>query len=75
VPALPVPVYYNPERLPRSNAYAPDVAGWGARGGLRLAAFVDEFGDNGRKFSICESSFADALGKFGEALAGKLYMK
>lgn len=47
------------------------AAAWGATSGVRLGAFVDEFGDNGMKFSICQPDFSAAMSKIGTTLAGK----
>jgi hypothetical protein len=74
------PICYDPSHLPvHLDAGAVDggvdfdsnAAGWGATPGLRLAAFVDEFGDNGMKFSICQSDFSAAMSKIGATLAKK----
>jgi hypothetical protein len=46
--------------------------GWGAAGGLREAAFVDEFGPNGLKFSICQTDFSASMKGIGDAIARKL---
>jgi hypothetical protein len=46
--------------------------GWGAQGGLRIAAFIDEFGENGLKHSICERDFTEAMKPFGDTIATKL---
>jgi hypothetical protein len=65
------PVCYDRNHLPAdASVYDPLAAGWGAAGGLRLSAFVDEFGANGLKFSICESDFANAMRVFGNSLEG-----
>jgi hypothetical protein len=45
---------------------------WGATGGLREAAFIDEFGANGLKFSICQPDFSGAMSGIGKAIARKL---
>jgi hypothetical protein len=67
------PVCYDPNHVPaNSNAYDPVAAGWGATAGLREAAFVDEFGPNGLKFSICENDFSAAMSGIGSAFAKKL---
>jgi hypothetical protein len=46
--------------------------GWGAGPGLRESAFIDEFGANGMKFSICEADYAQALKQIGTVLERKL---
>jgi hypothetical protein len=59
------PVCYDPDHLPADpNSYDPVAAGWGATGGLRLSAFIDEFSPNGSKFSICERDFSNAMSIF-----------
>ena len=61
------PVCYDPDHQPSDpDTFDADAWGWGARGGLRLSAFIDEFGDNGVKFSICERDFSRAMRAFGE---------
>ena len=60
------PVCYDRDHQPKTpDAYDADAWGWGARPGLRLSAFIDEFGDNGFKFSICERDFFGAMGILG----------
>lgn len=41
----------------------------GAAPGLRLSAFVDEFGTSGFKFSICEPDFSATMSQIGVGLA------
>jgi hypothetical protein len=66
------PVCYDPNHKP-TNTSGPDTiaAGWGATAGLRNAAFVDEFGKNGLKFSICEADFSASMTAIGTAIAKK----
>jgi hypothetical protein len=72
------PVCYDPDHMPASSTTDSDTgfdntaAGWGATGGLRMSAFVDEFGDNGLKFSICERDFANWMKVIGDSIAMKL---
>ena len=72
------PVCYDPNHLPSAattdlvTGFDATAAGWGATGGLRESAFVDEFGTNGRKFSICEPDFAESMKSIGDAVAKKL---
>jgi hypothetical protein len=70
------PVCYDPDHQPRNpdstTGFDADAAGWGAMGGLREAAFIDEFGENGLKFSICERDFTRAMNVIGNAIAKKL---
>jgi hypothetical protein len=67
------PVCYDPGHMPKDpNVFDPDAAGIGATGGLRNAAFVDQFGENGLKFSICQPDFQDSMKKIGDAIAKKL---
>ena len=59
------PVCYDPDHLPSNEkVYDPVAAGWGATPGLRLASFIDGFGSNGMKFSICERDFGPAMNMF-----------
>ncbi len=68
------PVCYDPDHLPKGGAdsFDLDAWGWGAEGGLRMSAFIDEFGDNGLKYSICEPDFTLAMEGIGNAFAKKL---
>jgi hypothetical protein len=70
------PICYDPDHPPTNpdstTGFDVQAAGWGATGGLRLAAFVDEFGDNGLKFSICERDFSASMKTIGDALAKKM---
>jgi hypothetical protein len=68
------PICYDPDHYKDSDWTTFDAvdAGWGATGGLRNAAFVDEFGANGLKFSICERDFSNAMTSIGGAIAKKL---
>jgi hypothetical protein len=72
------PVCYDPDHLPSAATADPatgfdaTAAGWGATGGLREAAYVDQFGGNGMKFSICERDFSAPMSQIGTALAKKL---
>lgn len=63
------PVCYDPDHEPADPAtFDAEAWAWGARGGLRLSAFIDEFGENGIKHSICERDFAPAMNAFGRKL-------
>ena len=72
------PVCYDPNHMPSAanadpaTGFDPVAAGWGATGGLREAAFIEEFGENGMKFSICQPDFADTMSAIGNTLAGKM---
>jgi hypothetical protein len=72
------PVCYDPNHLPSpattdpATGFDATAAAWGATGGLRESAFVDEFGKNGLKFSICEPDFAKPMQTIGNAIAKKL---
>jgi hypothetical protein len=70
------PVCYEPDHVPSAGSADPatgfdaTAAGWAAMGGLREAAFLDEFGANGLKFSICQRDLADTMTTIGNRLAG-----
>jgi hypothetical protein len=67
------PVCYDPDHAPSSKTeYNADAWGYGAEGGLRMSAYIDEFGDNGLKYSICEKDFTNAMKGIGDAIAKKL---
>lgn len=66
------PVCYDPDHLPQGSGFDAEAWGDGATGGLRLSAFVDEFGTSGLKYSICERDFSDAMQGIGAALAKKM---
>ena len=69
------PVCYDPNYMPAAEATDPETgfdktaAGYGATGGLRMSAFIDQFGEkNGLKFSICQTDFSDAMKQIGKAI-------
>jgi len=68
------PVCYDPDHRPNNpdpaTGYDAVAAGWGAQGGLRESAFIDEF--KGLKYSICERDFTNAMNGIGDAIAKKL---
>jgi hypothetical protein len=68
------PVCYDPNHFKQTDgsSYNSDDAGWGATPGLRESAFVDEFGSNGMKFSVCEADYTGAMQGIGNAIAKKL---
>jgi hypothetical protein len=67
------PVCYDPDHQPADpSVFDAEAWGWGARGGLRIAAFIEEFGENGLKLSICERDFSNAMQIFGNTIAVKL---
>jgi hypothetical protein len=67
------PVCYDPAHKPaNASTFDATAAGWGATAGLRNSAFIDEFGANGLKFSICEADFSGAMKGIGDAIAKKL---
>jgi hypothetical protein len=67
------PVCYDPDHEPADpTKFDADAWGWGAQGGLRISAFIDEFGVNGLKFSICERDFTRAMWPFTDTIAVKL---
>jgi hypothetical protein len=70
------PVCYDPNHPPThpdpATGFDAEAAGYGATGGLRMSAFVDEFGANGQKFSICQPDFSAAMSQIGSTLAKKM---
>lgn len=72
------PVCYDPNHRPAAATTDPvtgfdaTAAAWGATGGLRESAFVDEFGANGMKLSICSPDLSPAMASIGQALARKV---
>lgn len=67
------PVCYDPDHQPATpGAFDPDAWGWGAQGGLRMSAFVDQFGANGLKYSVCERDYTEAMRGIGKALVSKI---
>jgi hypothetical protein len=68
------PICYDPDHLPSPATTDPATgfdraaAEWGATAGLRNAAFVDEFRENGLKYSICERDYANVLRGIGYAM-------
>ncbi|HEY5282301.1 MAG TPA: hypothetical protein VIM14_05875 [Polyangia bacterium] len=67
------PVCYDPNHKSASSTdYDPSAAGMGAAPGLRLSAFIDEFGKNGFKASICQSDFSGTMSQIGARLAQQL---
>jgi hypothetical protein len=64
------PICYDPNHKPANGTdFDPSAVGFGAAPGLRLAAFVDEFGDNGLKFSICQTDLSNTMSQIGAKLA------
>jgi hypothetical protein len=66
------PVCHDPDHMPRTSGYEADSWGYAGQGGLRLAAFVDEFGSDGAKFSVCERDFTAAVTSIGASLTRRL---
>jgi hypothetical protein len=67
------PVCYDPNHRPaNANTFDPTAAGWGATAGLRNSRFIDEFGANGLKFSICQTDFTASMQTIGDTIAKKL---
>lgn len=69
------PVCHDPNHLPSpattdpATGFDATAAAWGATPGLREAAFVDEFGANGLRFSICQPDFLAAMNDIGKAIS------
>ena len=72
------PVCYDSNHLPSAatmdvaTGFDATAAAWGATGGLRESAFVDEFGSNGLKYSICEPDFDKPMASIGNTVARKI---
>ena len=72
------PVCYDPGHMPSASTtdattgFDSAAAGWSATGGLRESAFIDEFGANGLKFSICQPDFSQSMKVIGDSVARKL---
>jgi hypothetical protein len=71
------PVCYDPNHLPTlattdpTTGYDATAAAWGARGGLRESAFLDELGLGGLKFSVCQPDFSASMESFAALLGAK----
>jgi hypothetical protein len=67
---------YDPNHRPSNpdpqTGFDAEAWGWGAGPGIRESAFIDEFGSNGLKFSICETDYSDAMSKIGAVLVTRL---
>ena len=63
------PICYDLDHPPSNpdpeTGYDPVAAAYGAKPGLRLSAFVDEFHEQGLKFSMCQPDWSDAMQMFG----------
>ena len=72
------PVCYDPTHMPSAattdaaTGFDATAAGIGATGGLRESAFIDEFGANGLKFSICQTDFTKSMQVIGDTIAKHL---
>jgi hypothetical protein len=72
------PVCYDPNHRPaaantdKTTGFDSTAAGFGATAGLRMSAFIDEFGANGLKFSICQPDFGASMKVIGDTIARKL---
>ncbi len=71
------PICYDPNHPLAGNdpttqaGYQASIA-FGATGGLRMDAFINEFGDNGLKYSICQPDFAASMKTIGVTIAKHL---
>jgi hypothetical protein len=67
------PICYDPGHKPANpNTFDVTAAGNGATAGLRNSAFIDEFGKNGLKFSICQTDYSASMKTIGDTIAAKL---
>jgi hypothetical protein len=68
------PVCYDPQHFTTADltAWNPVDVGWSATGGLRESAFIDQFGNNGLKYSICATDFTRALTGIGTAISNRI---
>jgi len=70
------PICYDQDHPPAQpdpdTGYDTTAASFGAKPGLRLSAFIDEFGVNGLKFSMCQQDWINAFQLVGETLDKKL---
>jgi hypothetical protein len=68
------PICYDSTHKPvNSTDFDASAWGMGAAPGLRLSAFVDEFGENGLKFSICQTDFSNSMSQIGAKLARQMF--
>jgi hypothetical protein len=70
------PICYDADHLPSNpdpdTGYDAVAARYGAKPGLRLSAFIDEFGANGLKFSMCQPDWSAAMENLGSTERMKL---
>jgi hypothetical protein len=67
------PICYDPAfPAPKDGSFSADAAGHGATAGLRMSAFINEFGANGLPFSICQADFSASMQTIGDTLRKKL---
>jgi hypothetical protein len=70
------PLCYDPNHRPKSSdpntGFDEDASGWGSGPGIRESAFIDEFGANGLKFSICETDYSGAMSEIGAVIATRM---
>jgi hypothetical protein len=61
------PICYDPSHQPANQAagFDPDAAAMGGTAGLRISAFLDQFGANGMRFSICDPDLSLAMESVG----------
>ena len=61
------PICYDPSHQPANRAagFDSDAAATGSTPGLRISAFLDQFGANGMRFSICDPDLSLAMEPVG----------
>jgi hypothetical protein len=71
------PICYDQDHPPSqpdpATGYDATAASYGAKPGLRLSAFIDEFGANGLKFSMCQPDWSVSMETVGETLTKRMH--